>query len=281
MLAESTSPRADPLLPRPFEVRAVRRDTQDTATLQLAARTGPAVAFAPGQFTMIGRAGHREVPISISGDPAEPELLQQTVRAVGDATAALVASPVGATVLVRGPYGTGWRVGDAAEGDVLIVAGGIGLAPVRPALLQVLADRARYRRVHLVYGGRGPEHLLYGPELAAWRARDDLKVAVTVDAAPATWRGRVGLVTAALPADLDPPRTWAFLCGPEIMMRLTADALVQRGVPATQVRLSLERNMACGVGLCGHCMLREHFVCLDGPVFDYDAVARHLTVRGL
>lgn len=283
MLTERVAPQAvaDPLLPRPFRVIQVRQVTEDTATLVLEPEDGAPFPFAPGQFTMLGVPGHREVPISISGDPRRPEVLEQTIRAVGDATAALVGLTVGSVVLARGPYGRGWGVEDAAGGDLVIVAGGIGLAPVRPALLEVLADRTRFERVMVVYGGRGPEHLLYREELRLWRGRLDLDVEVTVDAAPPHWRGNVGLVTSVLPALQAPERALALVCGPEIMMRLTADALVARGIPPGRVRLSMERNMQCGVGLCGHCMLRELFVCTDGPVFDYPRIRSLLTTREL
>jgi NAD(P)H-flavin reductase len=272
----------DALTPRPFVVRSARRETADTVTLCLEPRYGDPLVFRPGQFTMIGVPGRGEVPISISGDPCEPGLLQHTVRSVGDASHALTRAGPGDLLLVRGPFGTGWEVERAVGGDVLIVAGGIGLAPLRPAVLEVLAGRDRYRRAVLVVGCRTPDRLLFVEELQQWRARLDLDVLLTVDAAPSGWHGRVGLVTGLLAAaDVDPARTHAFVCGPEVMMRLVADAVLRLGVPAPRTRLSLERNMKCGVGLCGHCQLREHFVCTDGPVFGYDVLAPLLTTRGL
>lgn len=272
----------DALLPRPFVVRETRRETADTVTVWLEPRHGERLDFRPGQFTMIGAPGRGEVPISISGDPREPDLLQHTVRSVGDASRALTRVQPGDVVLVRGPYGTGWEVERAAGGDVLLVAGGIGLAPLRPAVLEVLAERDRYERVVLLIGCRTPDQLLYVDELQQWRARLDLDVLVTVDAAPSGWHGRVGLVTGLLTAaGVDPGRAHAFVCGPEVMMRLVADAVLHLGVPAPRTRLSMERNMKCGVGLCGHCQLREHFVCTDGPVFGYDVLAPLMTTRGL
>ena len=259
------------MLPRRFEVRRVRRETADTVTVELSPSDGRPLAFAAGQFTMVGCPTFGEVPISISGDPARAERLVHTVRGVGDATWALARCRPGDPVLVRGPYGRGWQV----------AAGGIGLAPLRPALVEMLADRDRYRRVTLVYGSRSPADLLYRSELEGWRSRPDLDVAVTVDGADASWSGHVGLVTTMLPQTLDPARTLALLCGPEVMMRLVADALISRGLAPSAVRVSMERNMKCGVGLCGHCQLRELFVCLDGPVLGYDRVASMLTTRGL
>lgn len=270
------------MLPRRFVVRDARPDTADTSTLVLEPRDGLPFPFEPGQFTMIGRPGFGEVPISISGDPAVPGVLQHTVRAVGDASAALARSAPSDVLLVRGPYGTGWGAGDGAGGDVVIVAGGIGLAPLRPVVLDVLAHRERYRHVFLVYGSRTPDQLLFPHELEQWRARPDVDVAVTVDAASPGWGGHVGVVTTVLPAtNLDPSSTLAFVCGPEVMMRLTADALCDLGIPSRRVRLSMERNMKCGVGLCGHCQLRELFICQDGPVLGYDVLAPLMDQREL
>jgi NAD(P)H-flavin reductase len=273
---------ADPMLSRPFRVQRVRRDTDDTVTLWLDPLDGEPLAFAAGQFTMLQAFGVGEVPISISGDPGAPHLLQHTIRDVGGVTAALVRALVGDVLGVRGPYGVGWGVRDGAGGDVVVVAGGIGLAPLRPALLELLAGAERYRRVVLVYGARTPADLLFPAELEAWAGRSDLDVAVTVDSAPSGYGGRVGLVTEPLArARLDPDRTLALVCGPEVMMRHVADDLVRLGVPPARVRLSLERNMRCGVGLCGHCQLRELFLCVDGPVVGLDRAAPLIKVREL
>jgi NAD(P)H-flavin reductase len=273
---------AEAMTPRRFVVRRVVRETADTSTLTLEPVDGRPLPFAPGQFTMLGRAGYGEVPISISGDPGDPRRLVHTVRAVGGASGAVAGARRGEELLARGPYGSGWGVADGEGGDLLVVAGGIGLAPLRPAVLEVLAHRDRYRRVFVVYGSRTPDQLLYVRQLERWRGRFDVDLAVTVDAAPPGWRGHVGVVPTVLPdAGLDPARTLALVCGPEIMMRLTADALCDRGVPAARVRLSMERNMTCGIGLCGHCQLRELFVCLDGPVFEYARIRGLLTVRGV
>ena len=175
--------------PRPFRVQASRRETQDTVTLWLEPFDGVPLQFTAGQFTMIGAPGRGEVPISISGDPRHPGLLQHTVRAVGDASGALTRAGRGDVLLVRGPFGAGWDVGRAAGGDVLIVAGGIGLAPLRPAVLDVLADRDRFRRVVLLCGSRSPDQLLFVDELHEWRGRLDAEVEVTVDAAPVAGAG--------------------------------------------------------------------------------------------
>ena len=276
------SPLAGGLVPRQFRVQSTRRESADTATLWLEPLDGVPLAFDAGQFTMIGMPGYGEVPISISGDARDPALLQHTIRAVGDATRALTSAERGEIALVRGPFGVGWAPEDARGGDVLVVAGGIGLAPLRPVVLELLANRARYERVVVIYGSRTPDQLLFTDELESWTARSDADVLVTVDAASPTWQGRVGMVTTLLKAAAWDPRTaHTFVCGPEIMMRLTAEALTTVGVLPDRIKLSVERNMKCGVGLCGHCQLREHFVCTDGPVFGYDALAPLLRVREL
>lgn len=271
---------SDAMVPRRYVVRRVVRETADTSTVSLVAASGDPMTWVPGQFTMIGRPGFGEVPISISGDPSQPEILEHTVRAVGDASGAVARSRPGDVLLVRGPFGAGWNVEDGSGGDIVVVAGGIGLAPLRPVVVDVLAHRDRYRRLFLVYGSRTPDQLLYARQLERWRGRFDVSVGITVDAAAGDWRGHVGVVTTVLPSDeLDPETTLAFVCGPEIMMRLTANALCDLGIAPERVRLSMERNMKCGIGLCGHCQLRELFVCLDGPVFRYDQIRSLLTAR--
>jgi NAD(P)H-flavin reductase len=259
------------MLPRRFAVTATRRETADTRTLELEPLDGDALAFSPGQFTMLLAFGVGEVPISISGDPGRPELLQHTIRDVGSVSHALATAPAGAVLGVRGAYGTGWEVERGQGGDVVVVAGGIGLAPLRPAILSIAASRERFGRVLLLYGARNPEEILYAEEQRAWADEHDVHVEVIVDTGSHGWGGRVGLVTQLVErAAFDATNALALVCGPEVMMRHSARALVERGVRPERVRLSMERNMKCGVGLCGHCQLRELFCCLDGPVLGYD-----------
>jgi NAD(P)H-flavin reductase len=256
----------------------VRRETAETVTLDLAPAAGEAgFAFAAGQFNMLYRFGIGEVAISISGDPTKPERLTHTIRAVGAVSNALAAVKPGETVGVHGPYGTGWPLAEAADRDVVIVAGGVGLAPLCPALYQILAERERYGRVLLLYGARTPADLLYRRELATWGRRADVQV--TVDRADAGWQGNVGVVTQLLAKERLAPATIAMMCGPEVMMRFTVRELERQGVPAENVYVSLERNMKCAVGLCGHCQFGPTFVCKDGPVFRYDRVRPFLTIR--
>jgi NAD(P)H-flavin reductase len=270
------------MVPRRFVVTSARRDTHDTHTLELAALDGDPLAFAPGQFTMLLAFGVGEVPISISGDPARPEVLQHTIRDVGSVSHALATAQPGTVLGVRGPFGTAWEAERGRGGDVVVVAGGIGLAPLRPSILQIAAAREDYGRVVLLYGARNPEEILYADEQRRWAEAHDIEVEVTVDSAAHAWRGRVGLVTQLIGrAAFDPARTLGLLCGPEVMMRHSARALVDRGVAPERLRLSMERNMKCGIGLCGHCQLREVFCCVDGPVFGYDQMADLMTVPEL
>lgn len=259
------------MLPRRFVVTRTSRETQDTHTLDLEPLDGEPLAFAAGQFTMLHAFGVGEVPISISGDPGRPATLRHTIRDVGSVSRALARATPGTVVGVRGPFGTGWDVGAGRGGDVVFVAGGIGLAPLRPAVLEVRAAREDYGRVVLLYGARTPEEILFTEDLRSWAGDHGIDVEVIVDHGPHAWRGSVGLVTQLIArAELEAGRTLGLICGPEVMMRHSATALGDRGVPRSRVRLSMERNMKCGVGLCGHCQLREYFLCMDGPVLSYD-----------
>jgi NAD(P)H-flavin reductase len=282
------SPSPDPALARspmvPAQFRVVERtqDTSDTWTLELdPIAAGDVLAFAPGQFTMLGAPGCGEVPISISGDPDRPERLVHTVRAVGLATNAICAATPGTVLGVRGPFGRPWPVEEATGADVVVVAGGIGLAPLRPAIWHVLARRQRYGRVAVLYGGREPSQLLYPPELERWRGRG-ADVAITVDTADASWTGRVGVATKLVErAAFDPASAVALVCGPEIMMRFAVTALRASGIAEDQIHLSMERNMQCGIGHCGHCQLGPSLVCRDGPVYTYEELAPWLAIPEL
>jgi NAD(P)H-flavin reductase len=274
---------AGPMVPASFEVVNRRRETADTWTLDLRPRhDGVLGTFAPGQFAMLYAFGAGEVPISISGDLTAAGPLVHTIRAVGATTSALCGMDVGSHVGVRGPFGTAWPVAEAEGHDVVVVAGGIGLAPLRPVIYHLLAHRERYGSVAILVGGRSPAELLFTDELRQWRARFDVQVEVTVDSATPDWRGRVGVVTKLIPkAMFDPEDAVAMVCGPEVMMRFTASELELRGMARERIHVSMERSMHCAVGFCGHCQLREFFVCKDGPVFTYDRVETHLRAREL
>lgn len=260
-------PIARPMHPVPCRVRSVVRELEDTFTLELDPPGGD-WGFAPGQFTMLYAFGVGEAPISISGDPNDASRLVQTIRAVGPVTDALTSVSPGDVVGVRGPFGSAWPT-DVAEGhDLLIITGGIGLAPLRPAILHVLANRDRYGNVTLMYGARSPGELLFTEELQEWRGRFDFEVLITVDHGDRVWRGPVGVVTTLIGrASFDPQTAVAFICGPEIMMRFTIQGLQGKGVTSDRLYTSMERNMKCGIGLCGHCQIGPFFDCKEGPVF--------------
>jgi len=270
----------DPMLPRPFRIERTRRELSDTFTLELTPIDGSPLAFRPGQFTMLYVFGVGEVPISISGDPNDPATLVHTVRAVGSVTNAMKRLKPGQTVGVRGPYGRPWPIEAAAGDDVLVVAGGIGLAPLRPLVFEVMANRGRFGKVTLLYGARTPEDILFHRQVREWRGRFDMLVDVTVDRATGGWSGPVGVVTKLIArGGFDPRHTSAFVCGPEVMMRFAAEAMAGRGVRKDRIWVSMERNMKCAVALCGHCQWGAHFVCRDGPVFDYAAIEPLLAVK--
>ena len=264
--------------PQFWHVSETRQEAPDVVTLSL--RPAGQFEFLPGQFNMLYQPGIGEVPISVSGDSADTGHILHTIRDVGPVSHALCALRPGQRIGVRGPYGTSWPLAAAEGGDLVIIAGGIGLPPLRPALYQALGQRERFGRVVLLYGARTPDDLLFTDELGTWRARFDLDVYVTVDAAASGWRGDVGVVPDLVRrAPFDPPHTTAFVVGPEIMMRFTVRALRAAGVTDDRMYLSMERNMQCAVAMCGHCQLGPFLVCRDGPVFGYPQLARWLAIR--
>lgn len=272
-----TAPGQDPWAPIPARVLSRRAETPGTWTLEIAP-SAPLAPWAPGQFNMLWHFGAGESAISHSGDP-EGGPIRHTIRAVGAVTEGLVALRPGAVLGVRGPFGTGWPMDQAEGRDVVVVAGGLGLAPLRPAILHLIAHRARYGRVALLCGMRSPEAILFRRELERWSARLDLEVHVTLDHANPGWHGEVGVVTRLVPRlRLDPARTLAMVCGPEVMMRFAAQALIDGGLPSAAIWLSMERHMKCAVGLCGRCQFGPELICRDGPVFRHDRLAPFLAL---
>jgi len=269
----------DPMLPQLYRVQRMRREIPDTFTLELEPGEGVDIPpFASGQFNMLYVFGVGEIPISISGDPARRRPLVHTTRAVGTVSKAMRELKPEDVIGVRGPFGSHWPIERALGKDVVIVAGGIGLAPLRSAMYQVISQREKYGKVVLLYGARTPEDILYRREVEHWRAHFDLEVYVTVDNATGKWRGSVGVVTRLIPrAPFDPLNTVAMICGPEVMMRFTAVELEKRGVATENIFVSMERNMKCAIGQCGHCQYGPYFVCKDGPVFQYSHVQDLLT----
>ncbi|MGW8378194.1 FAD/NAD(P)-binding protein [Streptomyces sp. ODS28] len=275
----SAAPRSEAgaALPLPHRVLWSRQESADTVSFRLEPVAETLPAFAPGQFAMVYAFGVGEIPVSVSGI-AGPGVIH-TVRGVGAVSEALCRLRAGDVVGLRGPFGTDWGLDRAAGHDLLILAGGIGLAPLRPLVQAVLDSPRRYGRAHLLIGARTPADLLYREELHRWRTAHPR---VTVDRPDAHWSGHVGVVTGLLAlADFAPHNTTAFVCGPEAMIRASANALIQGGVPAHRVRVSLERNMRCATGHCGHCQLGPLLLCRDGPVIGWDRAQPLLTVREL
>ncbi|MFF8594579.1 FAD/NAD(P)-binding protein [Streptomyces sp. NPDC015220] len=266
--------------PLPYRVADTWTETGDTRSIELVPTGEELAPLSPGQFAMIYAFGVGEVPVSASALRGRHGGLVHTVRAVGAVSAALCRLRPGDGVGLSGPYGTGWDLQAAAGHDVLVVAGGIGLAPLRPVVHAVLDRSAEYGPLAVVVGARTPADLVYREEIESWRAH--ARVEVTVDRPGPGWQGAVGVVTTLLDRlDLRPERTRALVCGPEVMMRHTARDLVTRGLVPHRVQVSLERNMRCATGHCGHCQLGPLLLCRDGPVVGYDRVAELLLVREL
>jgi len=270
----ATSSQLDPMVPRPFRIQRVKSETIDTFTLEVApVEECDGFAFLPGQFNMLYVFGVGEVPISISSEPRNAPILRHTTRQVGAVTKAMGKLKRGDVIGIRGPFGGNWPVEEMAGRDCVIVAGGIGLAPLRPALVHLLAEREKYGKIVLLYGTRTPEDILFRAELERWRGKFDLEIQVTVDRGTPGWRGNVGVVTTLIGrAPFDPTNTVALTCGPEVMMRFAVSELQRRGVRTNHIYLSMERNMKCAVGFCGHCQYGPAFICKDGPVFRYDRI---------
>lgn len=270
---------ASPMLPVPYPIGGVVEETHDTFTFVLDP-PGGAFPFTPGQFNMVYLFGVGEVPISISGDPAKPDKLVHTIRAVGSVTKALRNLERGDAVGIRGPFGTPWPVDAANDKDLLVIAGGIGLAPLRPVIYHALTHRDRYKRVLIAYGTRTPRDIVFDAELIAWRGRFDVDVEVTVDRGDASWRGKTGVVTRLLErAHFDPQQAVAMMCGPEIMMRFAARELQSQGMNSDRMHVTLERNMQCAIAQCGHCQFGRELICRDGPVYCYERVAPLFGIR--
>lgn len=266
-----------PLEPALYRVVDRRTEADDVVTLCLEPLSRFSFSFRAGQFNMLTAFGVGEVAISVSSAPGAPAPIEHTVRDVGAVTHALCGARTGTEVGVRGPFGTDWQIDEAVHGDVVVVAGGIGLAPLRGAVRQVVeAGRQRRGRLIVLVGARSPDQVVFWGDIERWRELG-ADVQVTVDVADRSWEGPVGVVTTLLASEeFDPQRTTALICGPEVMMRFTARSLIDQGVMPEKIRLSLERNMQCGVGLCGHCQLGPLLLCRDGPVVSYAGVVSHL-----
>ena len=274
----------DPMVPEVYEKLSFKEETVDTFTMELQAvdRKNNKFKFLPGQFCMLHVFGVGESAISISGDPSKHDTIVHTVRNVGLVTKALKELPVGATLGVRGPFGTAWPVEEARGKDVVVMTGGIGLAPLRPMIYEILSNRKHYGKVSLLYGARTPSDILYAEEIKKWEKTNDMEVIVTVDKADSTWQGNVGVVTGLLQkTKIAKNNVIALICGPEIMIHYSVLELEKIGLQQKDIYVSMERNMQCGVGYCGHCMVGSKFICKNGPVLRYDNAEQLLKVREL
>ena len=272
----------DQMTPIPFRVRSVREELSHTFTLELEPPEGD-FEFLPGQFTMVYAFGIGEVPISISSSASKSGTILQTIRRTGAVTHALGRLKSGAYVGIRGPYGTPWPMDKIKGRDLLIIGGGIGLAPLRPAIYHALENRDDYKRVVVLYGTRTPDDILFERELESWGARTDVAVLTTVDAADRGWNGAVGVVTRLIGrVGFEPPNTKALVCGPEIMMTVTAERLMEgHSMAPENIYVTMERNMKCAIGVCGHCQFGPKFICTDGAVFPFPEVAGLFDVKGV
>ena len=259
-----------PMLPVPFLIKDLRWETHDTFTWELEAADGETdFHFSPGQFNMLYVFGVGEIPISISGRASDTGKLIHTIRVVGTVTRAMKALQPGAQIGLRGPFGTDWPVKKAKGHDLLLLAGGIGMAPLRPVVYHALEHPEEFGKVTVIYGARTPDALLFQDELKEWEKSDLLDLDITVDLGLDGWTGHVGVITKRMPhATFDPNNTIAMMCGPEIMMHFCVEELKKVQFPESNIYLSMERNMKCAVGWCGHCQFGPSFVCKDGPVYD-------------
>ncbi len=267
----------NPYIPKICKIKRVKKETNNTYTLDVYVDN---IRFLPGQFNMLYVFGVGEVPISISSNPAITDCISHTVRKAGFVTNALCNLSIGDSIGIRGPFGNPWPIDVCNSNDIIIVAGGLGLAPLRPLIYHLLSNRSKYGSIELLYGAKTPKDILYNKEIARWRSRFDIDVYITVDKADDKWFGNVGIVTSLLrKVHADPLHTYAFICGPEIMMRFVAKGLIDMGFKSTNILISMERNMKCAVGLCGHCQFGPEFVCKNGPVFYYNKVEKLLSIR--
>jgi sulfhydrogenase subunit gamma (sulfur reductase) len=273
-----------PYLIHPARITARRVETEGIHSFSMQF-VNPALRreyrFKAGQFNMLYAFGVGEVPISIVSDPAQPEVLEHTVRETGRVTSVMARWQPGDIVGVRGPYGNGWPMEAARGRDVVIVTGGLGCAPVVAVINYIFRRRDEYGDLQILHGVKTPNDLLYRERFDQWRRAPRTRVYLTSDQPDKTWRDRIGVVTDLFDELAVTPSTIVMMCGPEVMMRYAAHALIQKGVADDAIHLSMERRMECAVGLCGHCQYRERFVCRDGPVFSYRAVRQTLGTSGL
>jgi len=273
-----------PMQPYWAEIAEIKNEAPGIATYWLRFQD-PAVrrgfSFHPGQFNMIAVPGYGESAISISSDPANNELIGHTVRVTGNVTSKLARLKVGDVIGLRGPFGTYWPLEKFKGYDIILGTGGIGLPPLRPAIRSAIRNRSDYGRIVLLYGARTPADLQFVDEFKTWEEAG-VETMITVDRADETWQGQVGVVPILFyRMRMDPRKSIVLTCGPEIMIRFVVYEALARRVPAEHIFVSLERNMKCGLGQCGHCQIGPYFVCKDGPVFGFNQIEAYYNVEDL
>ncbi len=257
-------------LPTLAEIVRTEQLTQMEKLFDIRLKNGRELGHQPGQFVEVSLFGIGEAPISVSSSPTKKGSFEIAVRAVGNVTKALHNLDRGATVGIRGPFGKGFPVAELKGKDILFVAGGIGLVPLRSLINYVLDHRSDFGRLQVLFGAKTPAEQLFLDELAKWRTRKDMEYLETVDRADDRWKGNVGVITTLFPKiTIDPKKTVAVIVGPPIMYRFAILEAQVKGIPDEQIIVSLERRMKCGVGKCGHCQINNLYVCQEGPVFTY------------
>lgn len=263
-------PGVSPYLPKWAEIFRIEDLTGTEKLFEMHLLSGEPLGHNPGQFVELSVMGIGEAPISVSSAPRQTNSFELAIRKVGNLTNAMHRLSVGDWVGIRGPFGTHFPVAETQGKDILFVAGGIGLVPLRSFIHFVLENRENYGEVTILFGARNPSERLFLDELDRWRNRTDVRYLETVDRPDPEWKGHVGVITTLFPQiDIDPSNTFCIIVGPPVMYRFAILEAKAKGIPDTQIFLSLERRMKCGLGKCGHCQINHIYVCQDGPVFRY------------
>lgn len=276
-MAVSTESMKSLYLPKLAEVLKVEPLSEKEKLFQLRMKDGSRLSHKPGQFVEVSVLGVGEAPISVSSSPTRDGSFELGIRAVGNVTRALHRLQPGDTLGIRGPFGNGFPVSELLGQDLLFVAGGIGLCPLRSMVQYAIDKRGQFGKITLLYGCRQPAEQLFQGELAEWRRRQDIEVMESVDRCPldVSWRGSIGVITTLFPrVDIEPNNTTALVVGPPVMYRYVVAECLKKGIAKDRILLSLERRMKCGMGFCGHCQINNVYVCLDGPVFNYEELSK-------
>jgi len=264
-------PEASPYLPMSAKLIHLEQFTEKEKFLRW--ELSQSVECKAGQFMQVGLMGVGEAPISITSAAGKRNVIEMCIRNVGDVTSALHQLNVGQSVWMRGPFGNGYNMSNCEGQRLLFVAGGLGLAPCRSFILSALENREKYQDVTILYGGRTPNDLLFKADLEEWSARKDCRLLVTVDRADNSWAGHVGVITTLFrKIKVDPTNTTVFVIGPPVMFKFAVLEVLAMGIPENRIYCSLERRMKCAIGACGHCQIREVYVCQEGPIFTYQRV---------